>query len=512
LTRKPLLIGIDIGTTSLKAAAYDQFGHPVARSQVRTPTYYPHPGWAYYQPDEIWNLVASLLREVIAAIETHYEIAGLAIASMAEAGVPLDKEGGWVYPIISWFDKRTQEQVEWWQAEVGPDRVFSITGLPLMPIWSLNKIMWLRSHEPSAYERMTTWLNMADYVTFKLSGVQATDYSLACRTMALDLETMSWSEDLIRLAGVRPELFPRLVSSGELLGYVTEQASKVTGLPAGTPVVSGGHDHLCGALAAGVIQAGDLLDSMGTSEALLMPLDRPVLQPEIGRAGYAQGAHVVSNCYYIMGGLYTSGASVDWFMEQILPSDNRSYDALLTLAAQAPPGSLGVFFVPHLRLGSPPHYDPKARGAFIGLSTDVNRSSLARALFEGLAYEAFLSMTTMAEMVKTPIERIVLIGGGTRNNLLLEIKATVADRALQVVEVEEATTLGAALLAGIGIGLYRDAADAQMCLRHNQRLIQPDPALVSFYRNQYRTVYMCIYETLRPLHHTISEHFGFTPV
>ena len=166
-----------------------------------------------------------------------------------------------------------------------------------------------------------------------------------------------------------------------------------------------------------------------------------------------------------------------------------------------------MFFVPHLRLANPPENDPKARGTFIGLSTDTTRGALARAVLEGLAYESFHSASAMAEMVDRPIESVVVVGGGTRNDLLMRIKAAVYDRTLEIVETEEATTLGAALLAGLGVGLYRDAADARAHLQIGRRAVPPDPALAAQYAERYQAVYVHIYSALRDLHHTISERF-----
>ena len=225
MTPEPILIGIDVGTTNFKAAAYDTAGRPIACAHVPTPTRYPRPGWAYFDPDEVWDLVTSILRQVSSALTEHHQVAGLAITGMAEAGVPVDKDGRWVYPVIAWYDNRTQEQAEWWQAEVGLERLYAITGLPPLFIFGINKMMWLKAHEPDAYRRTVRWLNMADYIAFKLSGAEATDYSLASRTLAFDLRTLSWSDELIRLSGVRPDLFARPVPSGEVVGHVTAEAA-----------------------------------------------------------------------------------------------------------------------------------------------------------------------------------------------------------------------------------------------------------------------------------------------
>lgn len=506
--REPVLIGLDVGTTNFKAVAFDLAGRAVAHSSTPTQTHYPQPGWAYYDPDEVWEGIAGIISDVTTALGETHQIAGIAACSMGEAAVPIDDRGDWLYPAIAWFDNRTIEQAEWWRQHVGSDEVFQTTGLPIQHILGLNKIMWLRQHEPDAYNRMASWLNMADYVAFKLSGAKATDYSLASRTMALDLGRREWSTELIETAGVRADIFPRLVPSGEQIGSVSTKAAQATGLPPGTPVVSGGHDHICGALAAGVTQPGDLLDSIGTAEALILSLDKPILKPELGQAGYTEGVHVVPDQYYILSAVYTSGASVDWIRDILLPDKDHAYRELLSLAADAPVGSLGVFFVPHLRMADAPHDDPLARGAFIGLSTDSGCEAMARAVLEGLAYAARQCIDPMTQMVETSIRRYKLIGGGTRNRLLLDIKATVLNQSLTLVGVEEATTLGAAILAGLGTGLYRDVDDALSHMVYEQTSIEPDSESAGQYEARYQKVYTRIYDALRDLNHVISEEFA----
>lgn len=504
-TKKPVLLGLDVGTTNLKAVAFDLAGQPMAHSSTPTITHYPRPGWAYYDPDEVWDRVAGIISDVMAALGEEYEVAGVAACSMGEAGVPVDVHGDWVYPATAWFDNRTVEQAAWWRKELGADRIFEVTGLSLQHILGINKIMWLRDHEPEAYKRTVSWLHMADYIAFRLSGAKATDYSLASRTMVLDLRRRLWSPDLIATAGVRAGILPRLVPSGEQIGAVTPEAAQATGLPAGTPVVSGGHDHICGALAAGVTGPGDLLDSIGTAEALILALDEPILKPGVGQAGYTEGVHVVPDGYYILSVIYTAGASVDWIRNLLLPDHPDPYRELQSLAASAPAGSLGVFFVPHLRMADPPHDDPLARGAFIGLSTDAGREAMARAVLEGLAYGARHSLDVVTQMVETSIQRYKVIGGGARNELLLSIKASVLNRPLTVVEVEEAATLGTAILAGLGTGVYASVEDALSHMVYSQATVQPAIEDTAIYEAGYRAVYRHIYGALRELHHVISE-------
>jgi len=499
-----MLVGIDVGTTNIKAVVYEASGRTVARASTRTPTHYPRPGWAYYEPEEIWQQTARTLREALAQVKQPGQIAGVAVTSMGEAGVPLDAHGAPTYHAIAWFDRRSQPQADWLAQIVGKDTLFAISGLSLQPIFGLCKLLWLRENAPAAFARTVRWLNMADYIAFRLSGAQATDYSLASRTLALDLRRRIWDTDLLRRVGIPPTLLAPLVNSGTALGRVTTEAAEATGLPAGVTVAAGGHDHVCGAFATGVIAPGTVLNSLGTAEALFLPLDQPIMNPQMGAQGYTQGAHVVPDRYYVFGGQYTSGASVEW-IRGILGEETADYAAVIAEADAAPPGSLGVMFLPHLRLGNPPFDDPRSRGAFLGLTTDVTRGTLFRAVLEGLAYESRMSLEPLLAYTGAQPRDITAIGGGTRNPLLLRIKATVLDRPFSVAAIEEATTLGAALLGGIGAGVYADAGTALDALRYTRATVEPVAAHVAFYDRAFREVYQQLYQTLRPLSHALAD-------
>lgn len=499
---EPLLAGIDVGTTSIKAMVFTPAGRVVAEASGPTPTHYPRPGWAYHDPEAIWQATVKALRQAIHQLPNPAHIVSVAATSMGEAAVPLDAHGQPAYEIIAWFDQRTQPQVEWLAQQIGKDHLFEISGLSLQPIFGLCKQLWLKTNQPEVFARTVRWLNMADYIAYRLSGVQATDYSLASRTLAFDLRRRQWAEALIREAGLSPSWFAPLTPSGARLGRVTPAAAEATGLPPTAWVAAGGHDHVCGALAAGVVKPGAMLNSMGTAEAVFIPLEQPVMEPEMGRQGYTQGAHVVEGRYYIFGGQYTSGASVEWWREIL--GGTADYQTLAAEAAETPPGSLGACFLPHLRLANPPYDDPKGRAAFIGVSGDAKRGVLFRAILEGLAYESRHSLEgLLAYPGVAAVEQIYAIGGNTRNKLLMQIKATVFNRPVTVAEVTEATCLGAAVLGGLGAQIYADVPAMLQQLQYGQTLVEPVTAEVEQYEAYFRQVYQQIYLALRPLHHTV---------
>src|ERR687893_1371278 len=375
---EPILIGADVGTTNIKVVAFDRSGRALEGASSPTPTHYPGPGRAHYDPEELWDSFVAALRRITQKLDDPGLVASIAIASMGEAAVPLDPDGEPTSDIIAWFDGRARPQAQRLGRTVGQDRLFGLTGLSLQPIFGLCKLLWLQENEPDAYSRTATWLNVADYMAFRLCGVAATDYSLASRTLALDLHGLRWAGELLEDVGIPQGLFAPLRGGGSFLGPVTPDAASATGLPESSVVAAGGHDHVCGAMAVGVPQKGTMVNSLGTAEAIFLPLERPLTDPKVGRQGYTQGAHVAGQ-YYVFGGQYTSGASVEWVREVLGGVD---YDTLISEAEEVPPGSLGAFFLPHLRLANPPHDDPAARGAFVGLSTDVKRGALFRAVLE----------------------------------------------------------------------------------------------------------------------------------
>lgn len=496
-----LLVGLDVGTTNVKAVVYEPIGRAVAGASVATRTHHPKAGAAHYVATELWEQVVTALREALGMLDPEQvsAIRGVAVTSMGESGVPLDKHGEPTFDAIAWFDTRSAPQAAALGERFGRDALFASSGLSLQPIWSLCKLLWLREHEPQAFDRTVRWLNVADYIAYRLSGVHATDYSLASRTHALVLRERRWNETLLNDLGIPIEMFAPLVASGERLGPITPEAARQTGLPAATLVAAGGHDHVCGALAAGVTEPGQVLNSIGTAEALFAPLLEPVSDPTFGEQGYTQGAHVVPDRYYAFGGQYTSGASIEW-LRDILGTD-VPYDNLIAEAVATPPGSLGACFLPYLRIAAPPHDNPNPAGAFVSLSTDAGRGAMVRAVFEGVAFASKASLDPLlAHAGIDQPESITAIGGVTKNELLMQIKASVFDCGITVAGVEEATTLGAAILGGIGAGVYNNFAAALAALDHPATEMSPDPDEAQLYAQIFDRVYQRIYPALIDLH------------
>ena len=502
------LIGVDIGTSNIKAVAFGLDGAELAMESTPTITHYPAVDRAHFEPDEIWAAICRVLHSLCHKLRDLAQPAAIAFTSMGEAAIPLDVYGRPTYPAIAWYDRRTVPQIEWWKETIGAAETNQITGLALYPIFGITKLLWIRQNEPDAFARTTRWLNMADYGAFRLSGAQCTDMSLASRMLVLDLKERRWSTRLLNALGISDALLGELVPSGVQVGTVHAQAAAQTGLPEGLPVVSGGHDHICGALALGITEPGDVFDSMGTAEGLFIATEQPVHNAQIMASGVGQGTHTWPNRYYAMSGMYFAGGCINWVRRLLLGyAPDQSFEQLIELAQATPPGSEGVTFLSHLRMANPPIVDSHSRGAFVGLSSSTGPGHLARAAIEGVAYEYHFAYESIAKTFGLSPRRLIVTGGGSRNRLLLQIKAALVNRPLLLPKVNEATCLGAAMLAGIGAGVYASFDDAAAQVQFAADVVEPDAQLHQIYIERFQEVYVKLYPALRAINHTISTRF-----
>lgn len=495
-----VLIGIDVGTTHLKAAAFSLAGEQLAVATVATPTDRLPDGGAQYDPEAVWQGVAACLAQVTAKVPG--PVAGVGIASMAEAGVLVGQGGEPLYPAIAWFDPRTRGQAEALAQRPGREQLFQRTGQFLMPKFGLLKLLWIKENHPDLHARATGWLSMAEWIGLKLTGRPVSCPTLAARTLGYDLTAGRWMADQMAELGIRPVLFGEILPEGAAVGGVTVEAAALTGLTAGTPVGLAGHDHPAAALAAGVTQPGQMLDSTGTAEAVIGAISRPLLTPAGFASQISQGPLPVPGLYGLQAGASASGGSLEWLKRELFPG--AEYADLTGLAEATGEEPTGLFYLPHLAGGGPPAVDPLSRGALVGLGLGTTRGAIVKAVLEGTAYELRRMVTAMEELVGAPFTRLVVTGGHLHNPLWLQLKADILGRELVVPEVAEATLLGAALLGGVAGGLFPDARAAAGGIACRERLIRPRPGVAQEYDRLYR-VYTELAPALRPLYHAAAE-------
>lgn len=483
-----MLLGIDVGTTHTKAGIYARDGALLAHAKAPTPLEPSADGARCYSPGGLWQTAAGLIREGLASAKVPVE--ALAIASMGESGATLDAKGEPTYLIIPWYDGRAAPQMDRLTKKLGRERLYEITGLYPNPIHSVAKWLWLRENEAETWERTHLWLSAAEYISYLLTGEAVAEASLAARTMAYDVHGGHWSEELLESAGLDSSFLPPLVQAGTQIGQVSREASHMTGLAPGTPVFAGGHDHICAALACGAFTARVVLDSPGTAEGLTSGL--PGLPAPLMAGGFGVGPHVVKGHSYLLGGVYSSGGALEWVRKLL---GIESFEALQALAAPLEPGQAPLFLAQFHGLG-PPFNDPTASGAYLGVTPEHGRAHFVRAVYEGIVFELRAGLEAL-EHVSSARSEVVRIVGGT-DPLSPKLRAAIFKRPLELARYPDMVTLGAALLAGLGLGVYSGPEEAATLTYQAGRSYEPDAAWQSLYDDLYPH-YLSVSETLRHL-------------
>jgi xylulokinase len=497
------LIGLDLGTTNCKGLVCDEKAQVVHIASRPMPLRQSDDGRAEYDPEAVWETALSVLRDAVRAIPEVRALRAISVTSVGEAGVPCAENGAPLYPMIAWFDVRSAPQAEALEARMGVQALYNITGLPSQPIHTVHKLAWLHDTAPDVFRRIRRWYFAADYAVWRLCGEWVTDASLASRSRAFDIRRRRWAPEVLDAAQIPASLFPPVAPSGSPAGRLRPEIARDLDVPPQVLVGVGGHDHICASLASGVTEPGEILDSMGTAEALLAAAARPPPPDVTYEAGFAVGCHVAPDRLYLLGGIVMSGGSVEWAAHLL----GVERDDLMAQASRVPPGAEGLCFLPHLRGSLSPVVDPLSRGAFLGLRDVHGPAHLARALLEGLAFEAKVYVDALERVVgRAGVMRVT--GGGARLQLWLAIKAAVYNRPLEILATTECAALGAALLAGAAAGVFRDTTEAmRVGLRIGTR-VEPDPQMAAPMAARER-IYRDLYNTVTPIHHRLrSESSG----
>ncbi len=441
-----MLLGIDIGTTHVKARAYDEAGRLLADARRQTPTTRLPAGGAEYAADALEEAAFGAAREVV---EGAGPPRAIGIASMAESGFLLGESGDALAPAIAWFDGRTAPQADRWRRRMDARELFARTGLHVTPLFTACKLEWLRENSSHLFARAAGWLGMSEYLVFRMTGERTTDPSLAGRTMLYDVGAGRWDEELCDLAGVPLGLLPPVHESGTVLGGLTAQAARRLSAPAGTPVVVAGHDHICGAFGAGATAPGEIVDSMGTAEALLLTLTEPPLDATGHALGLPVGRHVLPGRYYVAATLPRSGGLVGQ-LKQLLGGTDEDLARWTREAAALAPGGGGVCL-------PPTDERPGADGLLLcALGNGGGPGHLLRAVLEGLTLKMNHDLSRAVAASGAAPSRITLLGGGAQSRLWARLKADASGLPVRVVSDPECVARGAAMLAGVGAGVFPD--------------------------------------------------------
>lgn len=447
-----MIISHDLGTTGNKATLVDESGRVVAAVTVGYDTDFAQGGKAEQDPSEWWRALCEATRQLLAA-QPDARIAGVSFSGQMMGAVLLDGSGSPVRPAIIWADTRSTVQAAQLVERVGMERGYAITGHRLNATYSLSKVMWVRDNDPDAFARARHVMCAKDYIAYRLTGVMATDPSDASGTNAYDQAAGGWSAELLEAAGIG-DLFTEIVPSTQVLGGMTSEAASATGLPVGTPVVMGGGDGPMAALGCGIVSASSgAYAYLGSSSWVSFASDAPLHDPLMRTMTFN---HVVPGRYVPTATMQAGGASLQWIVETLEPSDVSAYGELLDAAAAAPAADDDLYFLPHLLGERSPYWNPRARAAFIGLARHHNRANLVRSVVEGVAFNLFTGLEAFTSN-GAPIASIVAIGGAANSAPLLQVFSDVWGLPIRRRSlVDEATALGAAVVGGVALGLFDD--------------------------------------------------------
>jgi len=470
-----LFLGLDIGTSGVKALLARADGDVAATGTTPLSLQTPHPGWAEQDPEAWWlasrAAIAALLAKVPGA-----RVAAIGITGQMHSSVFLDHAGAVIRPALLWNDGRTGAECdEITRRAGGESQLRAWVCNPALAGFTLPKVLWLRHHEPAHFARLATVLLPKDYIRFRLTGVIATEPSDASGTLMFDPARLRRSDEMLDAMDLPRTLLPDVGGSAEVLGRVTRDAAEITGLAEGTPVVGGGGDNACGAAGVGVLSPGDAAASWGTSGTVLAPTAEPRVDPLMRAHTFC---HVAPDTWYLIGVVLTAGGAWKWFREQFAPGLDEAE------AAGAPAGSDGVIFLPYLQGDRTPHRDPSMRGAFVGLSLAHTRAHLARAVTEGVCFAMRDALGILGEIGMAP-QSLVLTGGGAASAFVRRLQADIYGVSVARVNREEGPAYGAALLAGVGAGLFPDIAEAARRTLTRGPLEHPDAAAHAGYEPHY---------------------------
>jgi xylulokinase len=504
------LLGIDLGTTGVKAALFAaNDGHVLASTFVDYPLLHPHPGWAEQDPADWWQATITAIRTCLAGGVSDglspTDIRGIGLSGQMHGVVLLDADNKVLRPCIIWADQRSEAQCHWMTERVGAARLIELVSNPALPGFSAPKALWVRDNEPDIFARAYTIILPKDYIRFRLTGVIAMEISDAAGTCLLDVKHGTWSREVLEAIEFDPALLPPVVPADAVCGTITGEVAFLTGLQPGTPVAGGGADNACGAVGNGVVRPGLALVSIGTSGVVLAH----AASPQVDTSGPVPRVHTfnhaVPHAWYLMGVTQGAGLSLRWVRDNIgLPeralerwTGQDAYELLAREAESVPAGSDGLIFLPYLQGERTPHLDAYARGGWIGLTASHDRRHLIRAVLEGVAFSLNDCFAIIREQ-GLQLTQMRATGGGAKSSFWRQIIADVLGVELVTTNATEGPAFGAALLAGVASGVYSSIEQVCDTTVHVVERTEPRPEVQRVYADAYAT-YRALYPALKPI-------------
>ncbi|MFW5995837.1 MAG: xylulokinase [Halanaerobiaceae bacterium] len=495
------LLGLDIGTSGVKAVLIDADGDVVQTDTCSYPLSTPRAGWAEQNPGDWWEATVEVIGRILQAskIDSSH-LAGISFSGQMHSSVFLDKNREVIRPAILWSDTRTSAQCEEiYELVGGLENLIDMVSNPALEGFTAPKILWLRENEPENFERVDKVLLPKDYIRFRLTGELNTEVSDGAGTLLMDVEEKDWSDDILSRLDIERDMLPPVLGSISVAGRITGEAAAATGLKAGTPVVAGGADNACGAVGSGIVHEGRVMVSIGSSGVVLAQSDSPVADNQ-GRIHLFN--HSRPDSWYMMGVMLSAGMSYSWLQESMY-GDRLDFGQLDELAAEVSPGSDGLVFLPYLYGERTPHADASARGVFFGISGKHREGHFARSVMEGVTF----GLRDSLELIKDKgieIEEVRATGGGAKSEIWQQILADIFGEEISLLNVEEGPGFGAALIAGVGVGVFKNFAEVEREIIETTKTISPKPDNTERYQKFYQ-IYRDLYPALKDNYSNLAD-------
>ncbi len=488
----PTYLGIDVGTSSVKAVAVSADGVVLASADSPQSVSVPAPGWAEQNPEDWWQATIAAVTATVNQLESPSQIRAIGLSGQMHSLVALDRSQQVVRPAILWNDVRTTEQCEFIFDRVGPEMLMEVAGNPPLEGFTATKLLWLKQHEPENFARIAGAMLAKDYIRFRMTGELATEPSDAAGTLLFDIRRLGWSTEICSKIGIDPWILPPVVRSSEVAGQITVESATLLHVPEGTPVVGGGADNACAAAGSGVVAPRTMLVTIGTSGAVVAPTAEPSADP--GMRIHSMN-HAEQNTWYLMGVVLSAGAALAWWRSTLADSgDSPGFDEIVTAASDVQPGSDGLTFLPYLTGERTPHGDANARGVFAGMNAAHTQAHMTRAVLEGVAFAMRDSVELMRPLGAVP-DSAVAVGGGARSDTWRQILADALGLPLKTVGPAEGAPLGAAMLAAVGAGAFGSVTEAGAAWLTTDGQTDPDTEKASAYDDAYHR-YTSLYPAL----------------
>ena len=506
----PYMMGIDVGTTGTRAVIVRPDGYVVgAATGDHQPMMMQKPGWAEQHPEDWWQATLVAVRSALEQARLRgSDIAAVGFSGQMHGVALLDKASAVLRPALIWCDQRSQAQCDWITGKVGAERLIQLVSNPALTGFSAPKLLWVRDNEPRVFDRIARFLLPKDFVRYRLTEQFATDVSDASGTLLFGVTHRRWSAEMAEALQIDPQILPRSYESPEITGEITRAAAVLTGLAAGTPVVAGAGDQAASAVGNGIVLPGLTSATLGTSGVIFSYTDQPKLDP---RGRIHTFCHAVPGKWHVMGVTQGAGLSLRWFRDHFGASeawyarhtDVDPYDLIIREAEKVSAGSDGLLWLPYLMGERTPHLDPQARGLWFGLTASHTRAHLVRSILEGVAFSLRDSLEIFKEL-GIPVTQIRASGGGSRSFLWRQIQADIYGKDLVTLRTSEGSALGAALLAGVGAGIYKSVEESGHAAVQIKECMSPKPAQVATY-NRYYDVYRQLYPAVQEFSHQLAE-------